>query len=264
MNERGPSLEGDVAVVTGGGRGIGRAIALSFADHGADVVVAARSTDELENVASEVRERGREALVVTTDIGEEESVGHLAERALAVFGRIDVLVANSGIGGPSAPIWEIEPQDWRQTFEVNVTGTYLCCRAVLPSMIERRSGSIVIIGSMTGKRPLVNRSPYAASKMALVGLTRTMAADVGPHGIRVNLISPGPVQGHRLDWVIQKKAEAREISYDEALRDLEGDSPLGRLVVPREIAHAAVFLASSQASSITGIDLNVTSGMVMY
>jgi NAD(P)-dependent dehydrogenase (short-subunit alcohol dehydrogenase family) len=257
-------LEAKVALVTGAGRGIGRAIALHCADQGADLVLAARSVPELESVASEVRERDRRALAVATDVGEETAVERLLSRTRAEFGYVDVLIANSGVGGPTAPLWEIDPQQWRQTFEVNVTGTYLCCRAVLPSMIERRSGSIVIIGSMTGKRPLRNRSPYASSKMALLGLVRTLAAEVGRYDVRVNLISPGAVRGERLKWVIEKQAEARDVSYEEALREFEDSSPLGRLVEADDVARAVGFLASDDASSITGVDLNVTGGMIMY
>ena len=159
-------LEGSIAVVTGAGRGIGREIALAFAKEGADLALAARTEQTLNETRALVEELGRKCLVVPTDISKPDSVRNLAERTLEHFGHVDALVNNSGIGGVSAPMWEIDPVDWKETFDVNVTGTYLCCRAFLPSMIDRRSGSIVIIGSMTGKRPLWSRSRYAASKMA--------------------------------------------------------------------------------------------------
>jgi NAD(P)-dependent dehydrogenase (short-subunit alcohol dehydrogenase family) len=257
-------LKDKVAVVTGSGRGIGRAIALAYAREGADLVLAARSIEALNETKATVESLGRKALLVPTDVRHEESVHNLAQQALGHFGRIDVLVNNSGIGGPTAPLWEITPADWQETFAVNVTGVYLCCRAFLPAMIEQRSGCIVIIGSMTGKRPLFGRTPYAASKMALVGLTRTLAWEVGSYGIRVNVISPGPVEGERIAWVIRKQAEAKGISIDEARRELTSSSPLGRLIPPGDIAEAAVFLASDKAVSITGEDLNVSAGTVMY
>ena len=131
-------------------------------------------------------------------------------------------------------------------------------------MIERGSGSIIIIGSMTGKRPLFGRTPYAASKMALLGLARTLAWETGPHGIRVNVISPGPVEGERIEWVIRKQAEAKGISPDEARQLFTRDSPLSHLVSPDEVANAAVFLASDKAVAITGEGLNVSAGIVMY
>jgi len=257
-------LHDKIAVVTGGGRGIGRAIALAYAREGAELVLAARSKEALEETKAMVEALGRRALVVPTDIRQEESVRDLAEQTISAFGRLDILVNNSGVAGPSATLWEISPAEWEGTFAVNVTGTFLCCRAFLPSMIERRSGCIVILSSMTGKRPLYARTPYAASKMALVGLARTLAWEVGPYGIRVNTISPGPVEGERIEWVIRKQAEAQGISLEEARRQFTSSSPLVRLIPASDVAEAAVFLASDKAASITGEDLNVSAGTVMY
>lgn len=257
-------LQGQVALVTGAGRGIGRSIAVRCAEEGADVVLAARSADELDTVAAEVRALGRPALPIPTDVRSVDAVEAMAARALEEFGSIDILVANSGVGGPSAPLWQVQPEDWDATFAVNVTGTYLCCRAVLPAMIERGCGSIAIIGSMTGKRPLLHRSAYAASKMALVGLTRTLALEAGPYDVRVNLLSPGAVEGDRMAWVLEQQAAARDITPDDARREFEAEAPLRRLVQPRDVADAVVFLCSQEASAITGADLNVTSGVVTY
>lgn len=253
-----------MAVVTGAGRGIGRVIALALASEGARVVLAGRSLDGLEETRKLAGDLDGQTLVVPTDITVPGQVGALAARALEAFGQVDVLVNNSGIGGPSAPLWEVDPADWEATMTVNVTGTYLCCRAFLPTMVDRGSGSIVIIGSMTGKRPLVGRTPYAASKMALVGLTRTLAAEVGPYGIRVNLVSPGPVEGERIEWVIERQAETLGVTVDEARARFTSASPLGRLVPPQDVAAATVFLASGLSASITGEDLNVSAGVVMY
>ena len=256
--------DGTVAVATGAGRGIGRRIALAFAREGAALVLASRTEEALNETSMAIKELGRESLVVPTDITQPHSVQDLAAQALNHFGRVDVLVNNSGVGGPSAPLWEIDPSDWERTFAVDVTGTYLCCRAFLPSMIERRSGSIVIIGSVTGKRPLWGRTPYGASKLALVGLARTLALEAGRYGIRVNVISPGPVEGDRIDWVIRKQAEGRAISTEEVRAELTSGSALGRLISPDDVAATAVFLASSEARSITGKDINVSAGLVMY
>ena len=256
--------DGTVAVVTGAGRGIGRQIALAFAKEGASLVLASRTEQELNETSIAIEEIGGEALVVPTDISQPHSVQNLAAKTFSHFGRVDTLVNNSGVGGPSAPLWEIDLSDWEETFAVNVTGTYLCCRAFLPSMIERRSGSIIIIGSITGKRPLWGRTPYAASKLALVGLARTLALEAGRYGIRVNVISPGPVEGDRIEWVIRKQAEGRGISTEEVRRELTSSSALERLIAPEDIAATAVFLASNEARSITGEDINVSAGLVMY
>lgn len=257
-------LENKIAVITGGGRGIGRAIALAFAREGADLVLAARSQEELDETRTRVEEIGRKALVVPTDIRHEYSVRNLADHTLQHYGRVDILVNNSGIAGPTTPLWNIDLADWEDTFAVNVTGAYLCCRVFLPGMIQQRSGSIIMISSMTGKRPLYGRTPYAGSKMALVGIARTLAWEVGEYGIRVNVISPGPVEGERIKRVVRNQAAALGISEEEALRQFTSSSPLGRLVPPGDIASSALFLASDRASSITGEDLNVSAGTVMY
>lgn len=264
MNEAGRQLEDAVAVVTGAGRAIGREIALRLAAEGARVVLAARSVAAMQEAASMIRDRGGQALVVEMDLTEPATIEAAASRARDEFGRVDVLVNNSGVSGPSRPMWEIEPEEWEETFRVNVTGTYRCCRAFLPMMIEAGSGSIVVIGSMTGKRALVNRTPYAASKMALVGLVRTLAAELGPHGLRANLISPGGVEGERLDWVIEQQAAAKGITVEAARAGFSETPPLRRLIAPRDVANAAVFLASDASSAITGEDLNVSAGTVMY
>jgi NAD(P)-dependent dehydrogenase (short-subunit alcohol dehydrogenase family) len=177
---------------------------------------------------------------------------------------VDVLVNNSGVGGPSKPLWELSVEEWEDTFRVNVTGTFLVCKAFLPGMVARRSGSVVVIGSVTGKRPLVNRTPYAASKTALIGMVRTLAWEVGSLGIRVNLVSPGGVEGERLKWVFEQQAAARGITVEEARADFAGGSAMQRLVTPRDVADTTVYLASSRAAAITGDDVNVSAGLAMY
>jgi NAD(P)-dependent dehydrogenase (short-subunit alcohol dehydrogenase family) len=257
-------LDNKIAVITGGGRGIGRVIALACASAGANLVLASRSENALRETRAEVERLGREALVVPTDITQEASVRNLAERSLAHFGRVDILVNNSGITGPVKPLWEVTLDEWQETFDINVTGAFLCCRAFLPSMIERRAGSIIFIASMTGKRPLYGRATYGAGKMALVGMARTLAWETGPYGIRVNVVSPGAVAGERLEGVFRTQAQVEGISVDEARRKFTETSPLNRLVPPGDIADAVVFLASDRAASITGEDLNVSAGVTMY
>jgi len=253
-----------VAVVTGAGRGIGREIAIALAGAGADVVLAGRDPSTLEATAGVTAGAGADTLCVPTDVTSEEAVGSLAAAALDRFGAADALIANSGVGGPSGPMWELDRDAWDETFAVNVTGVFLSARAFLPSMLERRRGSIVVVGSMTGKRPLWGRTPYAASKLALVGLVRTLAVETAPSGVRVNLVSPGPVAGERMEWVFRAQAEGRGISVQEARDEMIAQIPIGRLIEPREVAETVVSLTLGSLSAVTGADLNVSGGMVMY
>jgi NAD(P)-dependent dehydrogenase (short-subunit alcohol dehydrogenase family) len=256
--------EAPVVLVTGASQGIGREIALAFAATGARLVLTARSRANLEETARLVVDRGAEALVLCADVADAADVERMAGEAVARMGRIDVLVCNSGVAGPTAPLWELDPADWQHTMRVNVDGVFHCCRSVLPSMIARRAGAVVVIGSMSGKRPLHGRTPYTTGKLGLVGLVRTLALEVGEFGIRVNLISPGAVEGPRIESVIAAQAQALGISEAEARTRFESGSPLGRLTEPGEVASAAVFLASPAAGAITGEDLNVSAGLVTY
>jgi NAD(P)-dependent dehydrogenase (short-subunit alcohol dehydrogenase family) len=257
-------LEGRTAVVTGAGQGIGQAIATRFAREGARVVLAARSREPLERTAKEIEAAGGSALVVPVDLRVISDVDRLAERVRAEVGGVDTIVSNSGIAGPTAELWNVDPEDWAETIDINLTGTFLLCRALVPAMVERGSGSVVVIGSTTGKRPLWGRTAYAASKLGLVGLVRTLALELGPLGVRVNLISPGGVEGPRIDAVIHEQARAAGSSYDAVYTEYVKSVPLRRLVTAGEIAAAAVFLASDAAASITGEDVNVSGGFVMH
>ncbi|MDH3308904.1 MAG: SDR family oxidoreductase [Acidimicrobiia bacterium] len=256
--------EDRVTVVTGASQGIGRELAVAFGAERDAVVLAARNVEGLAETAGAVTDAGGEPFVVPTDITDPTSVEALATSVLERHGRVDVLVNNSGVGGPSGRLWELDPQDWADTFAVNVYGVFLVSRVLLPSMIDHRAGSVINIGSISGKRPLYGRSAYTSTKLALVGLTRTLALEAGPYGVRVNLISPGFVAGARLDWVLSAQAQTRGISPEAVRAEFAGESPLNRLTEAKDIADTAVFLASDAARAITGADLNVNSGVVMY
>jgi NAD(P)-dependent dehydrogenase (short-subunit alcohol dehydrogenase family) len=252
------------AVVTGGARGLGREIAVALIAAGYQVVISGRDKDALAETAHTLDPSGARVLTVPADIRDEHAVDDLATATLQQFGRIDVLVNNSGIAGPTAPMWMTPSSEWLEAITTNVYGTFLCCRAMLPAMVTQRSGSIITIGSMTGKRPLLGRTSYAASKTALIGLTRTLAAEAGPFGIRVNLISPGPLEGERIRRVFADQARSRGITAEDARAEMVLDSPLGRLVPPSDVAAAVVFLAGTSSQSVTGEDLNVSAGIVTY
>jgi len=180
------------------------------------------------------------------------------------LGTVHTVVANAGIAGPTAPLHEIALADWRDCVATDLDGVFLTFRAFAPALIAAGEGSMIAVSSMTGKRPLHGRTPYAAAKMGVIGLVRTLAVELGPHGIRVNAVCPGAVAGPRIDDVIARQAAARGISAAEALAAFTGASPLGRLVEAGEVAAACAYLASDAAASITGEDMNVTAGVVMY
>jgi NAD(P)-dependent dehydrogenase (short-subunit alcohol dehydrogenase family) len=257
-------LTGRTALVTGASQGIGKEIALRFARDGAMVVLAARSRERLAETAAEIQAAGGSALVAPADLGDRTQVDALVQRVEAEVTALDVLVSAAGIAGPTAELWRTTPEEWEETMRVNVTGTFLLCRALLPTMARRGSGSVIVIGSATGKRPLYGRTPYAASKMALVGLVRTLALELGPYGVRVNLISPGAVAGPRIESVIREQARAAGISYEAAYKACVEATPLQRLIPPENIAAAALFLASDASASITGEDMNVSGGLAMH
>lgn len=264
MSTGGPHLDGQVAVVTGGARGLGYEIATALRAAGAQVVLCARDADQAAAAARRLDPSGCNAAGVACDIRDEAAVVALATAAVSRFGRIDVLVSNSGIAGPTAALWETPAADWRETIETNLTGTFLCCRAVMPVMMRQQGGSIIIVGSMTGKRPLYGRVGYAASKAALIGFTRTLAVEAGPHGVRVNLVSPGPLEGDRMQRVFDAQAAARGVPAERVRAEMLAESPLARLVPPADVASVVTFLAADTAASITGADINVSAGLVMH
>ncbi len=219
-------LEGRVAIVTGGGRGIGRAVALALAQEGAAVAVAARSQDELAETARLVREGGGRAIAVPTDIRRREHVQALVATTVAELGPVDILVNNAGVAR-FAPVAEATEEDWRMMFEVNLLGALLCTQAVLPSMVERRRGWIINISSSAGIKGYVNQSGYCASKHGLLGFSKVLALETQPYGIRVHAICPGAV----------------DTRMARTHRNI--DDP-GDWMQPEEVAATVVFLASME------------------
>jgi NAD(P)-dependent dehydrogenase (short-subunit alcohol dehydrogenase family) len=252
-----------VAVVTGANRGIGRAITLAFAASGFAVAAAARDPASLADTVTEARKAGGTAVPVRCDVRDETSVAVLAAEAEQI-GPVHAVVANAGMAGPTAPLQEIALEDWRETLATDLDGVFLTFRAFIPAMIGRQAGSLIAISSMTGKRPLHGRTPYAAAKMGVIGLVRTLAAELGPHNIRVNAVCPGFVAGQRMEQVIRRQAAVRGIAEETVRGGVAGLSPLGRMVRPEEVAAACLYLASDGSAAVTGEDVNVTAGVVMY
>lgn len=254
------TLQRGVAIVTGGGRAIGKAIALRLALEGFDVVVSGPEPDELRATAAEIEGTGRRALAVIADVTRDEQVRAMVEEASRMSGAVDLLVNNAGIIGPTAPVVEIRREDWDEVLAVNLTGALLCCQAVLPGMFARGRGAIVNIASVAGKIAYPLRSPYAVSKWGLIGLTLTLAQEVGASGIRVNAVCPGPVDGDRMRRIIERRAEELGQTAEEVERDYLGRMALGRMARAEDVAALVAFLASPEAGNITGQAIDVSAG----
>jgi len=241
-------VRGTVAVITGGGRGIGEAVALAFAGEGATVVLAARTASELAEVAAKISATGGIGMPVPTDVSSPADVSRLVQRAVDAYGRVDVLVNAAGILGPVGPLWEADPEAWKRAIEVNFYGTFLCCRAVLPHMVKRRRGKIVNFSGGGAASPLPRMAAYGASKAAVVRLTETLAEEVKPFGIEVNAIAAGMVNTRLLDAVLAaKELGGEQFARVRRLRDT------GEGGVPAELPAALVlWLASDASQGLTG------------
>ncbi len=250
-------LDGKVAIVTGGGTGIGAAIAARFAAEGASVAISGRRANLLDDVAGTIRSAGGTALAVPGDSATEDGVEALFARVAADLGPLDVLVNNAAVAGPVAPIWEQEFEGWQETLRINLSGPWLCSRAATRGMMERKNGNIINIGSMSGKRPLANRTPYTSTKLGLVGLTRTLAVELGAFNVNVNCISPGATAGTRLEELAEKAG----ITLEQLLAGAAAGAALKRISEPEDIAGLAAFLASPDARNITGMDITVDAGV---
>jgi NAD(P)-dependent dehydrogenase (short-subunit alcohol dehydrogenase family) len=258
-------LEGQVAVVTGGGQGIGEQIALRLACEGAIVaIVDIDETGARKTAGAMVAQGGREGRVISADIADEPQVIALMAEAFAIAGRIDILVNNAGIMGPVKHIEDIALDEWRATLAVNLDGMFLCCKHVVPIMKRQGRGSIVNIASVTGKRSLAMRTPYAASKMGVIGLTRTLAAEVGEWKVRVNAVCPGSVTGPRQSRVFDGIMQFTGKSREQVMTERAALSPLKTFVDPAHVAAVVAFLCTDDAAMMTGQDINVSAGAVMY
>ena len=258
-------LDGQIAIVTGAGQGIGQQIALRLAQEGANVVIAdINEKGSIETAEMISKSYGITTKVVPTDITREEPVLHLIKRTLEIDGRIDILVNNAGIAGPMKNVEEVELEEWEATMAINLRGMFLCCKHTVPIMKRQERGNIVNISSMSGKRPLPQRTPYTTTKMGVIGFTRTLAAEVGKWKIRVNAICPGAVTGPRYDAVVEGITRNTGKTREQVISEWAEASALKTFVDPKYIAGVVAFLCSEDAAMMTGEDINVSAGMVMY
>src|SRR5262249_16492219 len=221
-------LEGKVAIVTGGGAGIGGAIALRFSRGGSRVGVAGPTEQKVKAVEQEVHDFGGQASAVLADGADGSSVERMVAAAIAEFGQIDILVNNAGIAGPTALVPRVSLKEWEHTISVNLTGAFLCAKYALPHMFKRPAGCIINITSIAGLQAYAFRSPYCASKWGMIGLTQTLAEECGRYNITVNAIAPGPVRGPRIERVIRDRAKELNLSFEEMERQYVEPTALKR------------------------------------
>jgi NAD(P)-dependent dehydrogenase (short-subunit alcohol dehydrogenase family) len=258
-------LTGKIAIITGGGRGIGRAIALRFAAEGAAVLVAARTESEVRGVAAEIEQGGGRAAYVTGDVSREADCTHMVSVAENRLGGVHILVNNAGDYGPVKPVEEIAPEEWDRVIAAHLRGAFLLTRLVLPGMYARGAGVILNISSLSAKSAFPWSAPYAAAKAGMLALTRVTAAESARRGVRANAICPGPVTETKMSKELGIAIGARlGVTPEAELAKFLENILQGRGQTAEEIAAAAAFLASEQASAITGQSLNVDGGAVFY
>ena len=256
-------LDGHVAIVTGAGRGIGRATALELARQGADIVIGELDSVAADRTASEVRALKRRASVVPTDVTSRADLAAMAERTRAELGRIDVLVNNAGIYRAAAPL-DVTEEHWDAVMNVNAKAVFFACQAVLPAMIAQKRGNIVSLASMAGKIGGRSNLPYNASKAAVISITKSLALAHARDGIRVNCVCPGFVETDMWTVVAREQGALLGLSPEEFTRQRLAQVPLGRMERPEDVASVIAFLASSRAGYMTGQAISVDGGLVMH
>ena len=258
-------LDGQVAIVVGSARGIGAAIARTFSKEGASIVLVdlERMKPQLDEVAQGINQKGGKAKAIVADATDEGQVNKMVDETIRRWGKIDILVNSAGLRGPLVPVQEVTEQEWDAVLAVNLKAAFLCSKAVLKQMIKQKSGNIVSISGTAGKEGMALRGALCAAKWGLLGLTQTIAKEVGPCGIRANVICPGGVDEPDLRTMYAERAKGLGMAFQELEKNVLEQTPLRKYASHDEIAKAALFLASSDSSHTTGEALNVSGGRLM-
>jgi|SRR5215468_6029200 len=256
-------LQGQVAIVTGAGRGIGRATALELARMGADVVVAELDQEGAKRTAGEVGALGRRALVVPTDVTRRADLSAMVDRTRAELSRIDILVNNAGIYRAAASL-DVTEEHWDAVLDINAKAVFFASQAVLPAMIAQKNGAIVNLASMAGKIGSKTNLPYNVSKAAVISMTKSLALAHAGDGIRVNCVCPGFVETDMWDVVAREQGKLMGLTAEEFTRQRASQVPLGRMERPEDVANVIAFLASPRAGYMTGQAVSVDGGLVMH
>jgi NAD(P)-dependent dehydrogenase (short-subunit alcohol dehydrogenase family) len=246
-------LDGKRVVLTAGGAGIGRVTLQTFVEAGARVVTCDVDQAALDRLRGELPE----VPAIPADVAEPAGVDRLFALAKEQLGGLDILINNAGIAGPTAPIEQVEPDDWRRCLEVNITGQYLCARRAVPMIKAAGGGSIVNLSSAAGRFGFALRTPYCASKWAVVGLTKALAIELGPDQIRVNAICPGAVEGDRINRVIAAKAQARGVGFEAMYQEYTQTASMRRMISPQDIANMILYLCSDAGRLVSGQAIGV-------
>ncbi len=257
-------LKDKTAIITGAGRGIGKETALKFAAQGADVVLVARSTADLDMIAEEIAAQGGKAIVHPTDVTQESEVQGMVDRTIRDLGKIDILVNNVGSSlGYYVELVDLDMAKWDAVHNVTVRSTAMCCKYALKHMIPRRSGNIINIASRAGRLGQARQSAYCSAKFAVRGLTQVLADEVGPYNIRVNCVLPGATLTENLKQWFHVAAKAKGITPEEAMSTYLGQTRLKRIPLPQETAEVILFMASDLSSGIHGQGIDVNAGSFM-
>jgi NAD(P)-dependent dehydrogenase (short-subunit alcohol dehydrogenase family) len=262
-------LQDKVAVVTGGGTGIGRAIALKFAREGANLVVATNVKAEVESVAKEIRDLGREGIAFVIDVTDHVKVKQMADEVIKRFGKVDIIVTAAGVEGARDFIVNTSPEAWRKTIEINLNAGFYTLKAFLPKMMEQKSGRVIMLSSASGKLPAAMNADYSASKHGVIGLTKALALELGVLGLGMitsNAICPGPIATPMMDRIIDQRLKplfANE-TEEQILARVTSRTIQARMLDPEEVANMAAYLASDDAKGVTGQAMNIDGGLVLW